>query len=120
MEVGWTIVAGLARRAHRAGHHHRLVAADQEIEQECRLLDRIGSLDHNRPTGPAVIQSIADDAGQLDQLREREMARWREASIDGNQLGDLRQAGRPGKDGRAIEAWQVAASGRMHAHADRA
>ncbi len=67
-QVGRTVVARLARGAHRAGDDDRLRAVVEQVEEERRLLDRVRSL---------------DDDGAVDG-RVRQRRRRRSAAIPNN------------------------------------
>ena len=77
---------GCAGRAHRAGHHQRRGRGPEQVEQERRLLDRVGALHHHHPVGAA---------GGVPAARAGRRTPDRRWAIGGS------PAGRPRRQGRA-------------------
>src|SRR3546814_16350857 len=71
MEVCRPVGAGHFRSAHSAGHNHRLIARDEEIEDEGRLFDRVCTLRNDNPVR-ARAEAILDQTRYLQQIVQRE------------------------------------------------
>jgi hypothetical protein len=67
--VGRAVRAGQAGMAHRPGHHDRLGAGVQQVEQVRGLLDGVGALDHHGPGRPGR-EPFPDRGGQLGHVAD--------------------------------------------------
>ena len=105
--------------AHRAGHDHRLGPVEDEVPQERGLLDHVGALDDDDAVDRRVRLAAANLAPDLEQLREREVARGRAPEVDDLELGDLLDARRASENRRAVEGRDLPAGDRVDDHADR-
>ena len=119
-QVVRAVVVGLRRIAHRAGHDDRLGRIDDQIEEEARLLDRVGPLDEDDTVDLGVGREVADPPRDLGQVQERPVAGRLAAVVDRDEVGDPVEAGGPGEDRRSVEGGDRAAGLRIDEHADRA
>ena len=59
-QVGRAVVAGVRGVPHRPGHDDRLRRVEDEVEQEARLLDRVGALDKDHAVDRRIGLQVAD------------------------------------------------------------
>ena len=113
------VVVRVGGGAHRAGHDHRRLAVEHEVPQERGLLDHVGALHDDHAVDRGIGLAAANLARDLEQLREREVARGRAPEVDRHEIRDPLDARRAGEDRRAVERRDLPAGRGVDDHADR-
>ena len=102
-DIGGPVRPGQARVTHRPGDHDRRVRGVHQVQQESRLLDRVGALDHHRARRPRG-NLTRDRAGQIQQVLDGEGGTRQASEVVNCYLGtDPAQTGHRGEQVRRGE-----------------
>jgi hypothetical protein len=102
-DLGGPVRPGQARVTHRPGDHDRRVRGVHQIQQESRLFDRVGALDHHRARRPRG-NLTRDRAGQIQHVLDGEGGTRQASKVVNCYLGtDPAQTGHRGEQVRRGE-----------------
>jgi hypothetical protein len=102
-DIGGPVRPGQARVTHRPGDHDRRVRGVHQVQQESRLLDRVGALDHHRARRPRG-NLTRDRPGQIQHVLDGERGTRQASEVVNCYLGtDPAQTGHRGEQVRRGE-----------------
>ena len=112
MEVRGAVGAGKRRIAHRAGDDHGHVAPVEEVEEEARLLDRVGPLGDDDAGDPLRLVG-ADRGEKVEEKPGRDLRARDVGEVSGADVGEVARAGHGREQIRAGEAGRDPAAARI-------
>ena len=96
-QIPGPVPAQLRTVAHRADEDYRLLLVQNQVEQICRLFERVGAVRDDRARDAFVGELLPRRAGQFHHPRRRDVRAGPFAEIDHVEIGDLDRVPEPAR-----------------------
>ena len=97
-QIAWTVGGDLIPGAHRGSERNRLLALDQEVAEERRLLDRVGTAGHDRPLELVAGEPLVQRLGDAQHHCRGHVPPAHAVDLDHLELSQLRELGDSGQE----------------------